>query len=477
ASLRQEILDELSDHFACALSRELLKNPNEQTAKQRVLKQFGDPVKIARQLWLDAMKEKIMSQRIMTGISVAMAACGFIVVGLVWTIMNQSERVNLKMLEQLAILADRPQPVATANVDQKILNQLEQLNQKQTALGGSASEAMNQISFQLVQGNKDKKPAVGFTGKLTKSGTQTDSFELELVSNEAGMLEFGKLPWGKYYLYLYAPWGEVGHQSDVTIIPGRNYTQTIVCPASAPEDVSVQFQADWPNKLKSEDWYLLCDFRQSQSAGGDIFRYSFDSTRKAGDGQWITYQNQFLKPRGVYLVDSDNRVSLCPLSQDGKFEEIKLDSLLEKPSINMIQGEYSLPVIYLIQKEDLKQISLLNSSKTYSVINKNKDGTFSYNPMNSLQRAGSFGFGGGSYFGGSDLSKVPTTVILMPFNKEVSSLAPVTLVDHFFHSKDVDGMSLPRELNFTAGKDQANVWEIKLGDLERIKLPENVKTR
>ncbi|HAW26628.1 MAG TPA: hypothetical protein DCY03_00705, partial [Planctomycetaceae bacterium] len=73
SSLRQDIIDELSDHFACALNRELLKNPDEQIAKQRVIQNFGDPIKIARQLWLDAMKEKIMSQRIMTGISVLMA--------------------------------------------------------------------------------------------------------------------------------------------------------------------------------------------------------------------------------------------------------------------------------------------------------------------------------------------------------------------------------------------------------------------
>jgi len=45
SSLRQDILDELSDHFVCALNRELLKNPNEQIAKQRVITQFGDPVK------------------------------------------------------------------------------------------------------------------------------------------------------------------------------------------------------------------------------------------------------------------------------------------------------------------------------------------------------------------------------------------------------------------------------------------------
>ena len=199
ASLREDILDELTDHFVCALNRELLKNPDEQTAKQRVLNQFGDPVKIARQLWLDAMKERIMSQRIMTGISAVMAVCSIAVVGIAWMLMRESQGVNQKMLAQLAVIADRPQadstvvkslqrtneaivrelkilaesqkpsqqsggmgggfgssmggeedgfgaiakPLEPSNINQQILKQLEQLNQKTNQQDGSTSEALN----------------------------------------------------------------------------------------------------------------------------------------------------------------------------------------------------------------------------------------------------------------------------------------------------------------------------------------------
>ena len=64
ASLRQDIVDELSDHLACALNRELLRSRDNQVARDEVLRRFGNPSHVARQLWIDAMKERIMSQRL-----------------------------------------------------------------------------------------------------------------------------------------------------------------------------------------------------------------------------------------------------------------------------------------------------------------------------------------------------------------------------------------------------------------------------
>ena len=63
--LRDDILDELADHLACAYRRELLRGADSATARQRVLERFGDPAALARRLWLDAMRGKIMSQRIL----------------------------------------------------------------------------------------------------------------------------------------------------------------------------------------------------------------------------------------------------------------------------------------------------------------------------------------------------------------------------------------------------------------------------
>ncbi|MDP1796872.1 MAG: hypothetical protein Q8K78_05300, partial [Planctomycetaceae bacterium] len=62
-SVRQDIADELADHLACAYRRELLKTADEPTAQQRVLDRFGDPRRIAYQLWFQALWGRIMLNR------------------------------------------------------------------------------------------------------------------------------------------------------------------------------------------------------------------------------------------------------------------------------------------------------------------------------------------------------------------------------------------------------------------------------
>ncbi len=60
ASLRQDIADELADHLQNALRRQLLTTPDETSARLQVVDRFGDPQRLARQLWFEAMQEKIM---------------------------------------------------------------------------------------------------------------------------------------------------------------------------------------------------------------------------------------------------------------------------------------------------------------------------------------------------------------------------------------------------------------------------------
>ena len=451
ASLRQDILDELSDHFVCALNRELLKNSDEQTAKQRVLNQFGDPIKIARQLWLEAMKEKIMSQRIMTGVSVVMAVCCIAVVGIAWSLMNQSQGINQKMLEQLAAIADRPQPVDTAKIDQKMLNQLEQLNQKQSAQSGSLTEEMNQVSFQLKQDTQLGKPAASFTGQLTYQGDRLDSFTLDAVSDETGKLDFGKLPWGNYYLNLNSPWYETYQSSKLTLIPGRDYSQTIICPTASPVEVPVQFEVDWPDNPKSEDWFLLCDFRNMQNGfgTGPLHAFRFIIQRNIKNFHWSYDQNQQQNQRGVYIVSKNNKVSQCTLNPRGKFANIDPETLRGQPSINMFEGNYHLPVIYLLKKDDLIKLSLLNSLESYSVVSHDNE------VLQVLQNHGSTN---GLSFGGGFLS--PGTLVLTPFRKGVSVPDGLTPV-----AKNVVGVQMSNLLDFTASKDQPNLWKIKLPEL------------
>ena len=453
SSLRQDILDELTDHFVCALNRELLKNPNEQLARQSVLNQFGDPVKIARQLWFDAMKERMMSQRMMTGFSAVMTVCCIAVVGIAWSLMKESQSVNQKMLEQLTVIAARPQE-ETKDIQ---------------------NPDMNQVSFQLVQQTKEGKPAVGFTGKLTKSGKQTDTFTVDAVSSDSGNLDFGTLPWGKYQLKVKSPWGESYFDKNITVIPGRGFTETIVCPSAEQENVPVQFQIEWPDKLKSEDWVLLCDFRVLEREG--LSGISDGLIRKYANNNWHSSKalNASAGQPLFFLIDNQNQVSICPhrgsIEKPGNYKVVDPSDLIGKPSINLIEGDgYVLPVINLFPKKDLVKLSALDLAQSYSVLNTLRSVIFPFTPANSFQVDLGDSLGGSL---GSLRSNMRTT-ILLPFSYQASLDDLVDPLAQKPLPETASGIELSKLLRFSAVKDQENVWKIKLAELEKLKVRKGV---
>jgi hypothetical protein len=81
-SLRADILAEIEDHLACAYRRELLRGMDRMSAKQCALDRFGDPAALARRLWLDEMKGKIMSRRILVVSCIVLAVVCLVMVAL-----------------------------------------------------------------------------------------------------------------------------------------------------------------------------------------------------------------------------------------------------------------------------------------------------------------------------------------------------------------------------------------------------------
>jgi len=448
SSLRQDILDELTDHFVCALNRELLKNPNEQFARQSVLNQFGDPIKIARQLWFDAMKEKMMSQRIMTGVSVVLAVCCIAVVGIAWSMMKESQEINKNLAAQLAAIADRPEPVAAMNQDREILKQLDELKRGQTAQADSSSQEMNPIFFQLVQEGEDGKPAIGFKGTLTKYEGRKHIFTVNAVADKTGLLDFGKLPWGKYSVNFSAPWGESTPQFEITTIPGRKYEASIVCPANAPEDVAVQFKVDWQNMPTGENSYLLCDFRlRFSDQSRKTKQYSLSSTQIIHGRSW-SYLHDLSQESGknVYLIDvKNNRATPCALAADGSIENMDVNKLVWSPTVGILQGQYGAPTIYLIQKNELSKLaninSMLSTNTTEFIHDSFRLATY------PIPFAG---------------------IIVSPFKK--LEIAPELVVEKTpTELKQVHGfLKFPHTDAYTATKNQSNVWEIKIPDLNPI---------
>ncbi len=89
AGLRQDILDELADHMACSYNRELLRGAEPREARRRAIERFGDPAAVARRLWLDAMKGKIMVQRTLIATCLVVTLGSLAAAGVVW---RQSDR-------------------------------------------------------------------------------------------------------------------------------------------------------------------------------------------------------------------------------------------------------------------------------------------------------------------------------------------------------------------------------------------------
>ena len=167
ANLRREILDELGDHLACAYNRELLKGADLEGASQRAMERFGDPAAVARRLWLDAMKGKIMAQRVLVATClVVMLACAA-TVGLAWQWMNQ-DRLHRNRAAAEAIEVNRRMSEALAQsqaANQQLLTQMREMTE---AVLHPVSPDWNQVVLKLAEETADGPPGAGYSLALTR---------------------------------------------------------------------------------------------------------------------------------------------------------------------------------------------------------------------------------------------------------------------------------------------------------------------
>ena len=157
-SLRDDILDELADHLACAYRRELLRGADAATARQRVLERFGDPAALARRLWFDAMKGKIMSQRILVVCCILLTVISLSLAFVMW---NQAVHA-----QRLAAMAEAQMAEQMHRAEELQQQMLEQLQAMSKAASSSKSPDWIPVSFKLTQGTPDGPPAVGVNAIL-----------------------------------------------------------------------------------------------------------------------------------------------------------------------------------------------------------------------------------------------------------------------------------------------------------------------
>ncbi len=314
-SLRQDIVDELRDHLACAFVRELhtpssrgcisADQTTQDTVQQRVLARFGNPASIARRLWWDAQQEKIMSQRLMLAASVVMAVacCAMFVlikqsVDAQQAFFGQQQQTTQALLLQFQEDADQAARERQTQFEQ-LLAQSQQASRdlatqaahsaemaEQSLTESRAAQAKlaerlasiedrqqgpsdwNPVELKLVQGTENGPPAAGFTATLRMTTSETGIPPVNGASNENGIVRFDRVRYGVYELRLTSPWKEYYGQS-ISIQPGESYSATIVCPPAAPELQKVTVSVDWPDDLAQRPiWMSLSSESAFREFGG-----------------------------------------------------------------------------------------------------------------------------------------------------------------------------------------------------------------
>jgi hypothetical protein len=249
ASLRQDILDELADHLSCAYRGEVLRGTEASVARARVLERFGDPAAVARRLWLDAMKGKIMAQRVLVATCLVVTIASLLLAGMVWLQSVQAAR-------QLALAEQR---AAEAMVESR-RNSAEMLKQLQVmAKGDKSTSAVDWIpvTFKLTQERIDGPPATGYKVHLGKgTGGSMRAGSINRESDDKGQVDFGVVQPGDWEFRIFQP-SEDGRgwrtQGNINVLPATEVAKTIICPADYKENVPVGIRVDWPADLADSE--------------------------------------------------------------------------------------------------------------------------------------------------------------------------------------------------------------------------------
>lgn len=259
SSLREDLMDEVRDHLQSAYLGELLKTPDPVQAERNVLARFGDPARVVRELWFQAMWEKIMSQRILVGTCLVMATASLVGVGLMW---------NLNQQSQSAMLQSQRDLIASLEESQKSnLQLLQTFMTEQKTLTTKADPEWCPVKIRCSLGKKGGPPAKGFVVSFQRPWQEDSPPEpTKLTVPDDGLVDLGLLQFGKYDLRIRSPEGEspdfytTGELEILPRLPQTPLYGEFVCPEGLPAQVTVKPQVIWPEPLRDKHLWLLCTF-------------------------------------------------------------------------------------------------------------------------------------------------------------------------------------------------------------------------
>jgi len=315
--LRARIVKELRDHLTCAYRRELVLCGDETDAERRVLEKFGDPRRIARKLWFDAMQEKIMSQRWMFACSSALSVACLAMVGFVWHGAQQSAEASRAMIASMQ--ESNRQFVEQGRAFNALV--LEKLNQPEHKAAPTALPDATRLKFRVVQGSAEGPPApgcrVGIHSHMWKGGSSSDAMLYIGETGPDGIVDCGLMNPGPYEYFIFAPGGVYTSQQLYVRVGQPEQVETIACPAFENSRREIAFDVEWPDDLPDaqKNWGLYCEYQPTYvSVAGRIW-VPFEN--KAAGAFGLLTENGFEDRSGRVLILPDGR--LMPLPGDLKF--------------------------------------------------------------------------------------------------------------------------------------------------------------
>lgn len=334
-TLRDQIVREILDHLECAVQRELLRQGgNEAEARRRALAKFGNPAKVARQLWFDAMREKIMSQRLTFVALVIVTLTSFASTGLTWYLIDGTQQVNQALLQQsseanAALLSD------SRKTNEEILRQLAAL----AASSNTPTRSMewNHLKVRLSAGEAGGAPAAGVVVKIKGHILDTaKETTLSRTTGADGIADFGQVRPGNHKLIIETPWGESNshrsvHGPSVVVMPGEAKLVEAVIPAPL-EQAEISVSVDWPADLQSRGLWIVCDLvRPAREFDGQTWIVDADNGLQVlainPSGGLINFDLQKLRHSQTFGQDLQNLFNLGIMAPNGRLGTFRLHSL------------------------------------------------------------------------------------------------------------------------------------------------------
>ena len=243
--LRQDILDEIADHLACAAEREQdrQENENEEAVWGRVLERFGNPDTIARKLWWDQMWEAVMREWIQTGVMVVVTIAVLAGLAMMTRLVAGVGMANDAMREAMKQVAASNENLAKAMAEQRAGNEamLKALSGIQSG-GGEKPDALELSTIEIVvrRGTPEGPPAPEVKVKMRGQGPGESSLLVEGELDASGRAVFERLYQGKYTFLLEDPKSGLFGERTITLFAGKGAGEHVaVAPDVVPRPINV----------------------------------------------------------------------------------------------------------------------------------------------------------------------------------------------------------------------------------------------